>query len=57
MPELSERPILDLETELVTAEKELDRINSVYPESYAATIIQQRIEELDDEIVARGEMG
>jgi hypothetical protein len=57
MTELSERSILDLETELATAEMELDRISAVYPESYAMTIIQRRIDELDEEIVARGEMG
>jgi hypothetical protein len=28
-----------------------------FPESYAAKVIEQRIDLLDDEIVARGEMG
>ena len=52
-----ERSILDLESELATAENELDRINAVYPDSYTARVIGQRIEALDDEIVARGGMG
>ena len=57
MNELEQRSLLDLESELATAEQELDRINAVYPDSYAAKAIEQRIELLDDEIVARGEMG
>jgi hypothetical protein len=57
MNELEQRSLLDLKSELATAERELDRINAVYPDSYAAKAIKQRIELLDDEIVARGEMG
>ena len=51
------RSILDLESELATAEGELDRINAVYPESYAAKVIEQRIVALDDEIMALGDVG
>jgi hypothetical protein len=57
MNELNQRSILDLESELVTAENELDRIKCVYPDSYTATVIGQRIDALAAEIAARGEVG
>jgi hypothetical protein len=55
--ELSERSLLDLESELSVAEGEYYRLMCVYPDGYGVRLIERRIEELRGEIMARGEMG